>query len=321
MPKVDLSETLVIGVSATALFDLSEADRVFQEKFKEDKQTAISEYREYMTARESEILKDGTAMPLVKALLELNKYQPKNEPPLIEVVIMSRNSPETGICVFNTIREKKLNISRHAFTGGESVVRYLEAFDADLFLTTNVRDAQKVIDGKSCAAAVLKDPPGDLSEIPEDQVRIAFDGDAVLFDDSSELVYKAEGLERFLENEQAKQNIPMPEGPYAMLLHKISKLQDRLPFSVEFSPVRIAIVTARSAPAEMRVINTLRSWGVYVDEVFFLGGLDKSKILKAFRPHIFFDDQDLHLDDASKFVPSGKVPYSSSSPLHGLNKN
>jgi 5'-nucleotidase len=321
MSKVDLSETLVVGVSATALFDLSEADRVFQEKFKQDKQTAISEYRDYMTERENEVLGDGTAMPLVKALLELNKYQPKNEAPLIEVVIMSRNSPETGICVFNTIRQKKLNISRHAFTGGESVVRYLEAFDADLFLTTNIRDAQKVIDGKTCAAAVLKEPPGSaVSEIPEGQVRIAFDGDAVLFDESSEIVYKAEGLEKFLQNEQEKQNIPMPEGPYAMLLHKISKLQDRLPFSVEFSPVRIAIVTARSAPAEMRVINTLRSWGVYVDEVFFLGGLDKSKILKAFRPHIFFDDQDLHLDDASQFVPSGKVPYNSDSPLHKLNE-
>ena len=120
--------------------------------------------------------------------------------------------------------------------------------------------------------------------------------DAVLFDDSSEIVYKAEGLKSFFDHEDLNQDIPMPEGPYAQLLRSLSLLQGRLPFSVEFSPVRIAIVTARSAPAELRVIKTLRTWGVYVDEVFFLGGLDKSKVLKAFRPHIFFEDQDLHLE-------------------------
>jgi len=313
---LDLSDTLVIGISATALFDLSEADRVFQLKFKEDKETAVKEYREYMLKRENDVLDGGTGMPLVKALLELNKHQIENEPPLIEVVVMSRNSPETGIRVLQNIRQNKLNISRHAFTGGESVVDYLDAFDVDLFLTTSVKDAQKVIDGGSCAAAIVKEPPGVPSDIPEGQVRIAFDGDAVLFDDSSELVYKFEGLKKFQENEDQNQDVPLAEGPYATLLRKLSRLQDRLPFSVEISPVRIAIVTARNAPAEMRVIKTLRHWGVYVDEVFFLGGVEKSKVLKAFRPHIFFDDQDLHLEKAAHVVPSGKVPYKTNSPLN-----
>lgn len=313
---LDLSDTLVVGISATALFDLSEADKIFQSKYAQDKESAMSEYRAYMLERENNALDDGTAMPLVKALLDLNKYQPKGESPLIEVVVMSRNSPETGIQVFNNIRKHKLNITRHAFTGGESVVDYLEAFDVDLFLTTNVKDAQRVIDGFACAAAIVKKPPEDLAKLPEGQVRIAFDGDAVLFDESSEIVYKAEGLGGFHKNEDSKQDIPMSEGPYASLLRKLARLQERLPFSVEHSPVRIAIVTARNAPAEMRVIKTLRQWGVYVDEVFFLGGVGKSKILKAFKAHIFFDDQDLHLEEASRYVPSGKVPYLSSSQLN-----
>jgi len=318
--SVNLSETLVIGVSATALFDLKEADQFFRDKFAEDKSTAISEYRKYMLEREDAALENGTGMPLVKALLELNKYQPEGESSLVEVVVMSRNSPETGIRVLQNIRNQAIKISRHAFTGGESVVGYLDAFEVDLFLTTTVKDAQKVIDAKTCAAAILKNPPKNPKKIPAGQVRIAFDGDAVLFDESSELVYKAEGLDKFIQIEDEQQNEPMQEGPYAALLKKLAKLQERLPFSVESSPVRISIVTARSAPAEMRVIKTLRHWGVYVDEVFFLGGLEKTKVLEAFNPHIYFDDQDLHLENASKIVPSGKVPYLSSSLLNSIEK-
>lgn len=316
---LDLSQTLVVGISATALFDLTEADGVFRAKFAEDKQTAVSEYRAYMLARENDPLEDGTGMPLVKALLALNKYKTAEaSSPLVEVVVMSRNSPETGVRVFNNIRSRRLPISRHAFTGGESVVNYLDAFDVDLFLTTNVKDAQRVIDDGNCAAAIVKLPPSDRAAPPENQVRIAFDGDAVLFDDSSELVYKTKGLDGFHSNEDSQQDVPMPEGPYATLLEKLSHLQKRLPFSVEFSPVHIAIVTARSSPAEMRVIKTLRHWGVYVNEIFFLGGVEKAKVLKAFRAHIFFDDQDLHLDPAAKHVPAGKVPYRTNSPLNNV---
>jgi len=313
---LDLSDTLVVGISATSLFDLTEADNVFRAKFAEDRQTAVAEYRAYMLAHEGEDLADGTGMPLVRSLLGLNRFQGADDKrPLVEVVVMSRNSPETGVRVFNNIRRLGLSISRHAFTGGESVVDYLDAFDVDLFLTTNVKDAQRVIDGKVCAAAIVKKPPEDKPPLPEDQVRIAFDGDAVLFDDSSELVYKIGGLKTFHTEEDSKQDEPMQDGPYAQLLRKISRLQHRLPFGVEFSPVRIAIVTARNSPAEMRVIKTLRHWGVYMNEIFFLGGVEKTKVVKAFKAHIFFDDQDLHLDPAAQFVPAGKVPYRSDSPL------
>jgi len=311
----DLSKTLVIGISATALFDLNAEDRLFQQQYAIDKADAIQEYRRYMLERENDELADGTGMPLVKALLKLNRFGNSGESPLVEVVVMSRNSPETGVRVLNNIRRLNLSITRHAFTGGETVIDYLDAFNVDLFLTTNIDDAQKVIDSRACAAAIVKERPIHPLNIPEDQVRIAFDGDAVLFDDSSELVYKAEGIVRFHQHENEKQNEPLAEGPYATLLKKLSNLQERLPTIVESSPVRIAIVTARSAPAELRVINTLRHWGVYVDEIFFLGGIEKAKILQAFKPHIFFDDQDLHLESASKIVNSGKVPYRSDSPL------
>jgi len=314
---IDLSDTLVVGISATALFDMTESDGAFQAKFAEDRETAVVEYRAYMLERENEPLADGTAMPLVRSLLGLNRFQAADDPnPLVEVVVMSRNSPETGVRVFNNIRARGLQISRHAFTGGESVVDYLDAFDVDLFLTTNVKDAQRVIDDQVCAAAIVKKPPEDRPPLPEDQVRIAFDGDAVLFDDASELVHKFEGIEKFHTNEDSRQDEPLNDGPYAILLRKLSRLQSRLPLMVEFSPVRIAIVTARSSPAEMRVIKTLRHWGVYVNEIFFLGGVEKTAVVKAFKAHIFFDDKDLHLDRAARFIPSGKVPYRSDSLLN-----
>jgi 5'-nucleotidase len=311
----DLSDTLVIGISSTALFDLSEADDAFRLHSAIDKTSAVQEYRTYMLAHEDEPLKPGTGMPLVKALLQLNTYRACEALPLVEVVVMSRNSPETGIRVLHNIRKLGLPISRHAFTGGESVVDYLEAYDVDLFLTTDLNDAQRVIDGGMCPAALIKPPPAEEYKIPEGQVRIAFDGDAVLFDEESELIFKAEGLNAFHQQEDAKQDEPMRDGPYATLLRKLARLQERLPFGVGVSPVRIAIVTARNAPAEMRVIKTLRHWGVYVDELFFLGGVEKAAVLKAFRPHIFFDDQDLHLEKISRIYPACRVPYRTGSGL------
>jgi len=268
-----------------------------------------------MLEREDEPLRAGTGLPLVRALLKLNQYQHPGETPLVEVVVLSRNSPETGMRVLHTIRKLGLSISRSAFTGGESVNDYLDAFDVDLFLTTNVDDAQRVIDTRASAAAILSSPPTGGSEAEPNQVRIAFDGDAVLFDEASELVYKTRGMQVFHEIEDASQDIPLAEGPYAMLLRKLARLQDRLPMRIENSPVRIAIVTARNSPAEMRVIKTLRQWGVYVDEAFFLGGVGKTKVLMAFKPHIFFDDQELHLKEAAANVPSGKVPYATGSLL------
>ena len=312
----NLKNTLVIGISATALFDLSRADELFKEEYKNHPDNAIEVYRKYMLEHEDISLDEGIAFSLIKALLDLNRFQKKGESPLVEVVVMSRNSPDTGVRVLNTIRRLNLNITRSAFTAGESSADYLEAFDVDLFLTTNEADAQKVIDSGVCASAVLSTPPEYKCEIPDGQVRIAFDGDAVLFDESSELVYKEDGIEAFHKNEEESQNIPMNEGPFASFLKKLARLQERLPMKMEFSPVRIAIVTARNAPSDLRVIKTLRHWGVYVDEAFFLGGIEKSKILQSFRAHIFFDDQDVHLNSSSLVVPSGKVLYPSNSKLN-----
>nr|WP_321268141.1 5'-nucleotidase [uncultured Sulfurimonas sp.] len=315
---LNLKDTLVIGISATALFDLSKEDKLFAKEYKNNPENAIQRYREYMLKNEHLPLNEGIGFPLIKALLNLNKYQKEDDSPLVEVVIMSRNSPDTGVIVLNNIKRFNLNITRSAFSAGESSADYLEAFDVDLFLTTNELDAQKVIDKKVCASAVLSTPPEYKCDIDEDQVRIAFDGDAVLFDESSELVYKSEGLEAFYKSEQNSQDIPMNEGPFASFLKKLARLQERLPMKMELSPVRIALVTARNSPADIRVIKTLRHWGVYVDEAFFLGGIEKSKILKAFKAHIFFDDQDVHLDTSSLVVPCGKVLYPSSSKLKNL---
>lgn len=310
----DLSDTLVIGISATALFDLRDADAYFRARQASDPASAVNDYRGYMRARENEPLADGTAMPLVRALLALNRFQPPGRPPLVEVVVMSRNSPETGMQVFHNIRRLGLGISRHAFTGGESVVDYLDAFDVDLFLTTSTEDAQRVIDGGRCAAAILRAPPVDAGALADNQVRIAFDGDAVLFDDSSEVIYKTQGLPAFHRNEDEQRDVPMGEGPYAAFLRKLARLQESLPGDTTPRPVHVALVTARSAPAEMRVIRTLRHWGIEVDQVFFLGGISKERVLRALRPHIFFDDQDAHLDAAAGSVSSGKVPWRSSPP-------
>ncbi len=314
----NLKDTLVIGISATALFDLSEADKLFRDEFKKHPDNAMEIYRNYMLKNENNPLDEGIGFSFIKVLLDLNRYQKEGEAPLVEVVVMSKNSPETGVQVLNTIREMKLNITRSAFSAGKSSAEYIQAFNVDLFLTTDEVDAQKVIDSGACASAVLSIPPKYKCQTNDGQVRIAFDGDAVLFDESSEIVYKEEGLEAFHKNEVDSQNIPMNEGPFASFLKKLASLQKRLPMRTEYSPVRIALVTARNAPSDIRVIKTLRHWGVYVDEAFFLGGVEKSKILESFGAHIFFDDQDVHLNTSSLVVPSGKVLYPSSSKLNQM---
>lgn len=313
---INLSDTLVVAITSTALFDLSEPDEFYRNARASDgDDEAIRKYRKLMFETENEQLLDGTGLPVVQALLNLNKFEQDNSSPLVQVVVMSRNSPETGMRILNNIRSKELDIPRTVFTGGETVTDYLSAYSVDLFLTTDKADAQKVADTNTCAVALLREPPILPQERIDEQVRIAFDGDAVLFDEQSELVYKNAGLPDFLEHEKKLENVPMTEGPYASLLKKLSRLQERLPFQMEHSPIRIAIVTARNAPADIRVIKTLRSWGVYADAAFFMGGLEKTDVLKALKPHIFFDDQDIHLDKASTSIASGKVPYRTGSSL------
>lgn len=303
-------DTLVVAISTRALFDLEEENRVFHDQGEEV-------YREYQRQREHDILKKGTAFHLVEALLTLNKYGSER---LVEVIVMSKNSPETAIRVLNSIAHYKLDITRSAFTGGEPLVNYMEAFTVDLFLSRDEGDVQNVIDSKVAAAGLIYSPPSSFVA-ERTSVRIAFDADAVLFSEDSEYIYKTKGMEAFHANESLNVNVPLQQGPYAKLLSMLSKIQRKLKEKVSPSPLRVAIVTARNSPSHMRVLNTLREWDVQVDEIFFLGGISKDKILQAFKAHIFFDDQETHLGPASLLVPSAKVPYRSDSILNKIDVN
>ena len=304
---LDFSDKLVIGVSSRALFNLEEENAVFEKE-------GIAGFRKYQQEREDEPLRPGTAFVLVKSLLELNNQANRR---IVEVVVMSRNSPETGVRMLNSINKHSLDITRVALSGGEPLAPYIEAYSIDLFLSKDDKDVQTVIDSRASAAATIYDPPTEFD--PNDnRVKIAFDADAVLFSEDSEYRYKTEGMEAFHKYESEHENEPLKEGPFAKLLIKLSKIQEHLPTSIELTPLRLSIVTARNAPSHMRVIKTLRKWGVYVDEAHFLGGLSKDKILKAFGAHIFFDDQETHLTATSKVVPSGKVPYSTDSKMNTL---
>ncbi|RFS20027.1 5'-nucleotidase [Chitinophaga silvatica] len=304
---LDLSQILVIGVSSRSLFNLETENQIFDEQ-------GIKGYCKFQLEHENDLLEPGTAFHLVQSLLHLNQDAKKR---IVEVVVMSRNSPETGVRIMNSVRRHDLDITRMAFSGGEPLAPYIDAFDIDLFLSKDEKDVQTVIDSKECAAAFIYAPPTSFNPT-DNRVKIAFDADAVLFSDESEHRYKTEGMDAFHKYEQEHEDEPLNEGPFAKLLIKLSKIQEELPTSIELSPLRLAIVTARNAPSHMRVIKTLRKWGVYVDEAYFLGGLSKDKVLKAFGAHIFFDDQEVHLKQTSLVVPSGQVPYSSDSPLKRL---
>lgn len=319
---IDLSNTLIVAISATALFDLTESENYLDTLIQQDPLTAADKFRDYMKAREEEPLAIGAGYPLIEALLNLNgcdqtgEQNYETQAPLVEVVIISKSSPDTGIRVLNAIRRRGLCITRSAFISGSPVADYIADFKVDLFLTTNREDAQQVADASICACAILDATPVNTYELDTDQLRIAFDGDAVLFDDSGELLYKQKGLKAFHDREAQMSNLPIEKGPYADLLIKLSLLQKRLPTTLVKSPICIALVTARNAPADLRAIKTLREWGVNVDMAFFLGGLEKTAVLKSFAPHIFFDDSIQHIDAARSSVPSALVPYHSSSLLH-----
>jgi len=292
-----LSDKLVIGISSRALFDLEHENKIHESD-------GTEAYAAYQRSHEDEPLKPGTAFPLIKALLALNQRITGRR--LVEVVVISRNSPDTGLRAFNAIEAHKLDITRAAFTGGRAcLVDYLKAFEVDLFLSRDLTDAQDTINA-GIAAAQLYDPPEGLTA-SQQQIRIAFDGDAVLFSPDSEQIYKTKGLSAFLRYEKRHRKKSMTEGPFAKLLLGLSDIQKH--FSRQDCPVRIAIVTARNSPAHGRVIHTLRDWDVLVDEAFFLGGVDKDQVLKAFGAQIFFDDQHAHVSKAASQVPSGIVPY------------
>ena len=299
----ELTDKMVIGVSSRALFDMSVENRIFETE-------GVEAYCNYQVEHETEVLKPGPGFELIRSLLTLNQLRPGRE--LVEVIIMSRNSPDTSLRVFNAIEHYGLPITRAVLVSGASLAPYLNAFKTDLFLSAYEDDVQSAIDSGIAAGIICTEHMTKIKDFPEvkrrpDRIRIAFDGDAVLFTDESEQIFQEKGLQAFEENERVLAETPLAEGPFANFLRKLSDLQREL--GVEDCPIRTALVTARSAPAHERVIRTLRSWNVRVDEAFFLGGLEKKEILRAFGAQIFFDDQTVHTASASQAVPAARVPY------------
>ncbi|MBQ3484551.1 MAG: 5'-nucleotidase [Clostridia bacterium] len=295
----DLTQPLVIGISSRALFDLEAENQVFE-------QQGLQAYRQYQQEHEQEILPPGPAFSLVKAFLNLNRLQHGQR--TVEVIIMSRNTADTSLRIFKSIEHYGLDITRAALVGGAEVTPYLKAFRTDLFLSAHAPDVKQAVDHDIAAGMILV---GNTRTNPEDeigQIRIAFDGDAVLFSAESEKVFKQQGLDAFIQHEMSNADMPLSKGPFANFLMTLSNLQ-HLYQDREQAPIRTALVTSRSAPAHERAIKTLRNWGVRVDEAFFLGGVSKTDILASFGAHIFFDDQHVHTDPASAVVPSALVPY------------
>lgn len=288
-------DTLTIGISSRALFDLRESHDLFEAK-------GLEAYADYQVENENVYLQPGVAFPLARKLLALNEDQVEH--PRVDVILLSRNSADTGLRIFNTIEHYGLNIERAAFTNGESPYKYMEAYGADLLLSTNASDVRAALEQGYAAATIL---PGSASAAHSGQLRIAFDGDAVIFSDEAERVYQERGLDEFHSSEQQAANQPLSGGPFKGVLEALHKIQSAFP--IDDNPIRTALVTARSAPAHKRVVLTLREWGIRIDEALFLGGRDKGEFLKAFGADIFFDDQQVHIDSAKKHVASAHVPH------------
>ena len=297
----DLSNYLVIGVSSRALFDLSRENEIYEKQ-------GLEAYCRYQLEHENDVLKPGTGFALIEAMLRINQIDTGVR--RTEVVIISRNSADTSLRISNSIDSYNLDITRAAFTGGEPVAKYLNAFEVDLFLSATEEDVQAAVES-NVAAGLIYDGPGHNRADPLQQIRIAFDGDAVLFSKESEMIYQQQGLEAFIEHEKMNVEKPLPEGPFAKLLKTLSFLQFDLDSNSTQTnpPIRTALVTARNSPAHERVIRTLRTWNVRIDETFFLGGVPKHKILQSFSPHIFFDDQHQHCEGAARVVPTARVPH------------
>ena len=290
-----LDNKLVVALSSRALFDFEEENRVFDEHDNDDA------YMQLQFERLDQAAKPGVAFPLVKKLLAFNTDGQHR----VEVVILSRNDPVSGLRVFRSAEESGLKLERGVFTRGRSPYRFLNPLGAHLFLSANADDVRKALEEGFPAAQVFAHSHIDPDRHAE-ELRIAFDGDAVLFSDEAERVYQSEGLERFHAHERAHMTRPLPPGPFKPLLEALQRLQGMTSMQV---PVRLrtALVTARSAPAHERAIRTLMDWGVSVDEAMFLGGLEKGPFLAQFEPDFFFDDQTGHCESAARVGPAGHV--------------
>jgi len=288
---------LVVAISSRALFDLGSSHRVFETQ-------GVEAYCRYQIEHEEEILEPGVAFPMVKKLLTLNERL--GERGQVELILLSRNSSDTGLRIFNSIRHYGLDITRATFTGGCSPYSYVSAFGAHLFLSADPNDVRMALDAGCAAATILPLRPFSADE-EDRQLRIAFDGDAVLFSDEAEQVYRRHGLEVFNATESASAREPLQGGPFKDFLVALHAIQGLFP--ADDSPLRTALITARGAPSHERVIRTLRAWGIRIDESLFLGGLSKGPFLKAFNADFFFDDQPTHCDSASTLVATGHVPH------------
>jgi 5'-nucleotidase len=288
---------LVVGVSTRALFDLEEEHQVFQNE-------GVEPYARLQRERENTPLKPGTAFDVVKRLLALNRDGSKK---LVDVIFLSRNSPDLSLRAFHSAEYHKLSITRGSFTSGRSVAPFVRGWGVELFLSNDDADVRAAVEAGT-AAARLCPPPVIGREDPDDEVRIALDGDAVVFSDASDQIYKSQALEGFLAHERENAEVPMDPGPFGRFLKNLSEVRSNSRRSDGSSRVRIGIVTARNAPAHERVVHTLRAWGTPADEAHFVGSYSKASILQAFGAHIFFDDQEKHVLGAAPVVPAGLVP-------------
>lgn len=289
----EYSDKLVIAISSRALFDLEASHEVFEKQGREA-------YCRYQIEHEEDVLEPGIAFDLVNKLLALNEESRQR----VEIILLSRNSADTGLRVFNSIAHHGLGITRAVFTNGESPYRYVAPFGAQLFVSADPDDVRAALDAGYAAATIVPERRGAGAD---GALKIAFDGDAVLFSDDAERIFKEQGLEAFAENEASSANEPLPGGPFRAFLEALCQIQAE--FDQDNCPIRTALVTSRSAPAHERVIRTLRAWHIRIDEALFLGGMNKGEFLRAFGADIFFDDQQSHVGAAAEHVAAGHVPH------------
>jgi 5'-nucleotidase len=299
----NIEQKFVVAVASSALFNLSESDQVFRSYGEE-------EYRRYQREHENDVLPPGVAFPLIKRLLRANGDTVEEK--IVEVVLLSKNDPDTGLRVFKAIQHYQLPITRAVFTAGRNPHLYMNSFGATLFLSGNEEDVKEAMEHGFPAGCVY--PTDYVDEDDDQELRIAFDFDGIIADDSAEKVYQEGHLDSFIEHEVEKRTEPLPPGPLLKFLRGISLLQagdlHQCLQKKDMKPkIRIAICTARSAPAHERVVATLRNLNIRIDEAFFLGGIEKGRVLKIFKPHIFFDDQVGHIEGVANFVPSVHVPF------------
>ena len=298
---------LTVAISSRALFDLEHSHALFERE-------GIDAYSAFQRQHEDDLLAPGIAFPLVRKLLALNEGTPPGpggQPlPRVEVILLSRNSSDTGLRIFNSIQHHGLDIRRATFTSGAPTWPYIRPFGADLFLSANPDSVRRALENGVAAATIL---PSKAQRQRSDQLRIAFDGDAVIFGDESERVSREQGVEAFGRHERERAREPLSGGPFRGFLDALHRLQAAFPAG-EASPIRTALVTARSAPAHERVIRTLRDWDVRLDEALFLGGRPKGPFLDAFGADIFFDDSQHNIDSARDHVAAGHVPHGVANP-------